>query len=168
MITLESNNSTPFSSTNGTCQKLNLGLMKESYEVYQLELSQSPRGQRLPRLSLSQRIPHLSYKRMFLPYVYTSCQINYHTQTNHISSSHLSSSLWERRSFETLILDFVQSQPGFQLIYDRNMEAKTADQDIFRSFFESLKKLLEAEMCCFRIPQKTRETPCIQIVWLVL
>ena len=33
------------------------------------------------------------------------------------------------------------------------LHAKTADQDLFRCFFKSLKKLQEAEICCFRIPQ---------------
>ena len=31
--------------------------------------------------------------------------------------------------------------------------ANTADQDLFRSFFRSLRKLPVAEICCFRIPQ---------------
>ena len=38
------------------------------------------------------------------------------------------------------------------------LHAKTADQDLFRSFFRSLKRLLEAEICRFRILQNAWNT----------
>ena len=37
--------------------------------------------------------------------------------------------------------------------YQKILHVKSADHDLFRSFFRSLKKLLEAEISRFRIPQ---------------
>ena len=37
--------------------------------------------------------------------------------------------------------------------YHEILHVKSADHDLSRSFFRSLKKLLEAEICCFKIPQ---------------
>ena len=42
--------------------------------------------------------------------------------------------------------------------YHEILHVKSADHDLSGSFFRSLKKLLEAEICCFRIPQNAWNT----------